>query len=41
MEAVSRECEMVDMEWFALIMEAKQLGLSLEEIRDFLFQKVD
>ncbi|MCQ6277638.1 anti-repressor SinI family protein [Bacillus sp. EB600] len=27
---------MVDYEWVRLILEAKQLGLTIEEVRDFL-----
>ncbi|MEH7075596.1 anti-repressor SinI family protein [Neobacillus drentensis] len=28
--------EVIDQEWMALILEAKDLGLSIETVRDFL-----
>ncbi|WP_081825381.1 anti-repressor SinI family protein [Bacillus sp. UNC41MFS5] len=28
--------EVIDQEWIALILEAKDLGLSIEAVRDFL-----
>ncbi len=30
------EVEVIDQEWMALILEAKDLGLSIEAVRDFL-----
>lgn len=33
--------ELLDQEWVALIWKAKQLGLSKEEIRDFLNQQIN
>jgi len=30
------EFEVIDQEWIALILEAKDLGLSIEAVRDFL-----
>lgn len=30
--------EVIDEEWLALIFEAKELGLSLDEVREFLSQ---
>lgn len=32
----NRTVDNLDPEWFALMMEAKKLGISLETIRDFL-----
>ncbi|WP_312473595.1 anti-repressor SinI family protein [Neobacillus sp.] len=29
------EVDVIDQEWMALILEAKELGLSIEEVRDF------
>lgn len=34
-----REVDVIDQEWMALILEAKELGLSLEEVRDFISQQ--
>lgn len=31
--------EVIDQEWMALILEAKDIGLSIEAIRDFLADK--
>jgi hypothetical protein len=31
--------EVIDQEWMALILEAKELGLSVEAVRDFLAEK--
>jgi len=31
-----REVDAIDQEWMALILEAKELGLSIKDIRDFL-----
>ena len=31
--------EQVDQQWFTLILEAKKIGLSVEEIRNFLHGK--
>ncbi|MFP5112257.1 anti-repressor SinI family protein [Bacillaceae bacterium C204] len=31
--------EVIDQEWMALILEAKDLGLSIEAVRDFLINK--
>jgi len=31
-----REVDVIDQEWMALILEAKELGLSIEDVRDFL-----
>jgi hypothetical protein len=33
------EVEVIDQEWMALILEAKELGLSVEAVRDFLTEK--
>lgn len=33
--------EVIDHEWFALILEAKKLGLSLDAVREFLNQNED
>ncbi|MBO0960673.1 anti-repressor SinI family protein [Neobacillus sp. MM2021_6] len=30
------EVDVIDQEWMALILEAKDLGLSIEDVRDFL-----
>ncbi len=32
---------MVDQEWLELIMEAKHLGLTVEEIKDFLSKSIE
>ncbi|MEH7110475.1 MULTISPECIES: anti-repressor SinI family protein [Bacillaceae] len=32
------DLETVDKEWLALILEAKEIGISIEEIREFLSQ---
>jgi DNA-binding transcriptional MerR regulator len=32
------EMETVDKEWLALILEAKEMGISIEEVRDFFVQ---
>ncbi|WP_256358252.1 anti-repressor SinI family protein [Bacillus sp. sid0103] len=31
--------DVIDQEWIALILEAKDLGLSIEAVRDFLVNK--
>jgi DNA-binding transcriptional MerR regulator len=31
--------DVIDQEWMALILEAKDLGLSIEAVRDFLANK--
>ena len=31
-----RAVDVIDQEWMALILEAKDLGLSIEDVRDFL-----
>ncbi|WP_311315632.1 anti-repressor SinI family protein [Neobacillus niacini] len=36
MSTVIGRMEIIDNEWLALILEAKELGLSVEEVRDFL-----
>ncbi|MCL6571750.1 MAG: anti-repressor SinI family protein [Bacillus sp. (in: Bacteria)] len=33
--------QVIDHEWFALILEAKKLGLSLDAVREFLNQNED
>ena len=33
------EAEVIDQEWMELILEAKDLGLSINAVRDFLSQK--
>jgi len=32
------EAEVIDEEWIALITQAKELGLSIKEIREYLYQ---
>ena len=32
------EANVIDQEWMALILEAKELGLSIEDVRDFINQ---
>jgi len=41
MLVTERRTEVIDHEWFALILEAKKLGLSLDAVRDFLNQNED
>ena len=36
MVIVENNVEVIDQEWMALILEAKDLGLSIEAVRDFL-----
>ncbi|MCM3115867.1 anti-repressor SinI family protein [Neobacillus sp. MER 74] len=36
MVITKNEFEVIDQEWIALILEAKDLGLSIEAVRDFL-----
>ncbi|EKN70020.1 hypothetical protein BABA_07386 [Neobacillus bataviensis LMG 21833] len=36
MVITEREVDVIDQEWMALILEAKDLGLSIEDVRDFL-----
>ncbi|WP_462408772.1 anti-repressor SinI family protein [Neobacillus sp. Marseille-QA0830] len=31
-----REAEVIDIEWLALIMEAREIGLTVEDVRSFL-----
>ncbi|MGG3467806.1 anti-repressor SinI family protein [Neobacillus pocheonensis] len=38
MVITERKMEVIDEEWLALIFEAKELGLSLDEVREFLNQ---
>jgi DNA-binding transcriptional MerR regulator len=40
MNMTERETSTIDEEWLKLILEAKEIGLSIEEIRDFLNQSV-
>lgn len=35
MVITEKEVEVIDQEWMTLILEAKELGLSIEEVRDF------
>ncbi|RDU36839.1 hypothetical protein DRW41_12300 [Neobacillus piezotolerans] len=36
MQVKERGCEGLDQEWIALIMEAKEIGLESDLVRDFL-----
>jgi DNA-binding transcriptional MerR regulator len=36
MSMVNGQMQKIDKEWLALILEAKELGLSVDEVRDFL-----
>lgn len=36
MLVTEKEMEVIDVEWFALILEAKELGLSVDAVREFL-----
>lgn len=36
MSMVIEQMEKIDNEWLALILEAKELGLSVDEVREFL-----
>ncbi len=36
MVVTDKEVEVIDEEWLALILEAKELGLSIDEVREFL-----
>ncbi|MFJ7725002.1 anti-repressor SinI family protein [Neobacillus sp. NPDC097160] len=36
MVITERDVDVIDQEWMALIFEAKELGLSIEDVRDFL-----
>ncbi|MGG1676319.1 anti-repressor SinI family protein [Neobacillus sp. NRS-1170] len=38
MVITERKMDVIDEEWMGLILEAKELGLSLEEVREFLNQ---
>ncbi|MDN3017628.1 anti-repressor SinI family protein [Paenibacillus sp. BSR1-1] len=38
MVITERKLDVIDEEWLGLILEAKELGLSLEEVREFLNQ---
>ncbi|MDQ1147420.1 DNA-binding transcriptional MerR regulator [Bacillus sp. SORGH_AS 510] len=33
-----RTVEVIDQEWMALILEARELGLSIADVREFLYQ---
>ncbi|MEH7302829.1 anti-repressor SinI family protein [Neobacillus drentensis] len=33
-----RDVDVIDQEWMALILEAKELGLSITDVREFLLQ---
>jgi len=33
-----RDVDVIDQEWMALILEAKELGLSITDVREFLHQ---
>ncbi|WP_120191009.1 anti-repressor SinI family protein [Ammoniphilus oxalaticus] len=35
-----KDKDMLDQEWVNLILEAKEIGISKEEIRDFLIHKM-
>ncbi|MEH7307989.1 anti-repressor SinI family protein [Neobacillus drentensis] len=39
MVIIESDVEVIDQEWMALILEAKELGLSIEAVRDFLVNK--
>jgi hypothetical protein len=39
MVVTESEVEVIDQEWKALILEAKELGLSIDAVRDFLATK--
>ncbi|WP_074432762.1 anti-repressor SinI family protein [Neobacillus jeddahensis] len=36
MVITERDVEVIDQDWMALIVEAKELGLTIEDVRDFL-----
>lgn len=36
----TKTCEILDQEWTALIVEAKKLGFTIEEIKEYLNQTV-
>jgi hypothetical protein len=36
MVITERNVDVIDQEWIALIIEARQLGLSIEDVRNFL-----
>ncbi|MFJ5716199.1 anti-repressor SinI family protein [Neobacillus sp. NPDC093127] len=38
MVITEKEVDVIDQEWMTLILEAKELGLSIEEVRDFFNQ---
>lgn len=38
MVKTGKDVGVIDEEWYALILEAKELGLSIDEIREFLNQ---
>ncbi|WHY87455.1 anti-repressor SinI family protein [Neobacillus novalis] len=39
MVITEKEVDVIDQEWMTLILEAKELGLSIEEVRDFFNQQ--